>query len=136
MRAVHKEGGNVRFLQKPDHPLNVSDNAATGNSCPRKSDLQVKADQSFSSILIMTCNLDLSAPGLKPVRPKLAGARVRRNSRTKTTCFPAHIRLVLRLSRVLVANQLKFLSMNHLHVKSSLSSQGQSGLIKPDQVIF
>ncbi len=42
----------------------------------------------------------------------------------------------MRLLSLFAANQLKWLSMNHLRTRLTFSNQGRSGLIKPDQAIF
>jgi predicted nuclease of predicted toxin-antitoxin system len=46
--------------------------------------------------------------------------------------------LWLRLAalRPFAANQLKCLTMNHLHAKPSFPAQAQSSLVKPNHVIF
>jgi hypothetical protein len=47
-----------------------------------------------------------------------------------------HRRPFLRLLRLFAANHYKLLSMNNLRLQTSFSNQGQSGPIKPDQVVF
>jgi len=97
----------------------------------------VKPSQTISSTLTLNVTPSLHHSKTPPLRPEF-GVRV--NSRTKATRFQPLNRLVLRLLRILAANQLKCLPMNHLHSRRSFLSikanRAQSCLIVLNQGIF
>ncbi|MGA2544716.1 MAG: hypothetical protein ABSG78_24465 [Verrucomicrobiota bacterium] len=77
----------------------------------------------------------LSAPEWNPFLRKFR-VRVFCIFRGSTPRFPPLIRLILRLLLNLAENQLKCLSMKHLHTKPSIFNRAQSCQIVPNRAMF